>query len=266
MQKNQIIILLVGLIVIVILGLLYVFGPESSLDTVRDDSHKPETELVELPNGMTIEVPKDATVNPLGEIEGIDPPSLDRPIDIPAIFEGEAKIIMATRIADAVSALENDDTLLENWIRLANLRNQIQDHEGAAEIYEYLNIVSPENFLSPLNLGTLYHLHLKEFEKSEANFLKAIELNSTNEFAYVGLHELYRYSFKIDTSLAEDILLEGISVLSDTTNLRLTLAGYYEDQDELGKAEEMYREVLEIADRLQDVELGSRMEAILEEF
>ena len=220
MTHNKKAILILGAVVVLALLYMFIFIPRGT-DRVQNGTTATSTtesdiEIVTVGN-IQIEVPEGVTIEkiPIEEVEITELPELNRPIAIPDFFPPDAAKNVATKISEAIVAVEIDTTSFDNWLRLANLRQQIEDYSGAEEIYIYLNIINPENDIAYLNLGNLYQLHLQEFEKAEANLRKGIENNITNVHAYLSLHELYRYLYKTDTDLAENILLEGIDIVDN---------------------------------------------------
>jgi tetratricopeptide (TPR) repeat protein len=166
---------------------------------------------------------------------------------------------MATKLADTVAALEEDSSSFEKWLMLGNLRNQIQDYVGAEEIYEYLTIVKTDSSVPFVNIGNVNHYHLKDFEKAEENYLKAIEISPNEETAYIELHTLYRNEYKTDTNRAEQILKEGLITKPESTNFMRLLANYYRDLGEEELQLEYLNKALNEATRTGDTALMERL-------
>ena len=243
MNKRHIVILSLGGIVIVAMLLILIFVPAPSEVPRTTENNEPEieTELVEIADGVVVELPKG--INPedikLEEVreEGIRIPDLAREVNIPDVFPDDAKKVMAKNIANAITTIEADPTSFGAWLALGNLRKQIADYEGAIEVYEYLNAVAPENDVAHYNAASTYHLNLQEFEKAEDNFEKAITNNVTYVLAYMGYHDLYKFSYKQDTNRAVEVLEEGIRQ-TDDPNLYLALGVYYIDHNMEKEAKE----------------------------
>ncbi len=175
-------------------------------------------------------------------------PSLDRSFTIPASFPADAVQIMRSNINEVVGRLKEDRKDISEWISLAVLLKTIDDYLGAAEIWEFLGRELPTNTVTFANLGSLYHLHLKDYPKSELNFRKAIENNRTNPALYLGLHELYKYSYKTETGLAQDVLKEGLQHITDNTDLLITSARFAHERGEIDQAVVYYTRARDVAE------------------
>lgn len=190
---------------------------------------------------------------PIDEII-ISLPELNRPLEFPQDFPDDARDIVIDKITKLNEELALDPTSFENWLALAIQRKFINDFEGARDIWEYLNITLPDNSISFHNLGDLYHFYLKDFPKSEENFRKAIENNPKHSY-YINLHELYKYSYKQDTTLAVDIILEGLEINPNNTDLLVTLAVYYKEKDDTENAIKYYQQTRDEAQKANNTQL-----------
>lgn len=177
---------------------------------------------------------------PKGFMNIVAQPKLYRVVVMPERFSPEAVAILQNNIDTLTSQLKEDSGSFQAWSDLANQYKIIDDFTGAVEIWEYLSIVAEGNIVSRINLGEVYHYYLKEYGKSEAVFNEVIAINKGTVGAYTGLHELYRYSYKTDTTLAIDILKDGIVAVSDNIDLLVTLAGYYRDIGMIDDAKTTY--------------------------
>ena len=185
---------------------------------------------------------------PLPDLEGIasEPslPKLDRPVTFPSFFPEDARGILGKQIASTTATLTKDPRNIAAWFDLALQRKLIDDYEGAREIWEYLKERFPDNSVSFGNLGELYHLYLKDYPKSEANYRRAIENEPSGIALYRGLHELYKYSYKTDTTAAADALLEGLKKNSENAELLILLGHYYRERGEVASARGYYERAL----------------------
>lgn len=270
MTKGKIAVLVFGgIVIIVLLVVLIVFPAPQEKNTGTDvaTTTATSTKTIDVGDGVSLEVPEGITIEKVPASEGtsIERPSLDRPVTIPDYFPEDAAKNAATKIAEAIALIEEDPTSFDHWLQLAVLRYQIEDYEGAIEIYDYLNIVNPENDVAFMNLGNLYHLQLRDFEKAEKNLRQAITNNSTNVLAYTSLYELYRDSYKTDTDLAEQTLLEGLSVMPDELNLLLALGDYYKRQDRIKEAIDVLKRAEAKADSTGDTATRDRVAAEINE-
>lgn len=189
-------------------------------------------------------------------------PSLEREIVIPEGFPADASRIVRQQIADLRERLEENPADYPSWLDLAINYKVIEDYEGAREIWEYVTLAAPMEPVSFQNLGNLYDLYLKDYEKAEARYKEAIRLAPDQAQTYMGLHELYRYSYKTDTNAAVEVLIEGVRAVTPPADfdLRVMLAGYYKEKGDTQNALRYYREAREQAVRLNNTALVQHMD------
>lgn len=183
-----------------------------------------ETKQVTI-GGQEITVPKNSTVELVTDIET---PSLDGSVvymsDIPTDF----KTRVAQRIQELRTHLVENPKDFNGWLDLALQYKAAGDVKAAEAVWLFLTDAAPTQSISAHNLGTLYHLELKDYEKAEKYFYEALRREPTQVVNYLSFHELYRYSYKQDTSRAVDVLLEGVKETGNP-DLYLALGTYYRD-------------------------------------
>ncbi|MBT4894705.1 hypothetical protein HON59_01400 [bacterium] len=194
-------------------------------------------------------------------------PDLNQPIIFGDNVSDREKELATEKINKLTKELKKDSSFFSNWIELGLYRKSIGDYAGARDAWKYANVLQPLNFLPYNNLGDLYHFYLKDYPKSEENFQKAIEHSVENTGVYIGLHELYKYSYKQDTTSVVDILLEGIETVENDIDLLITLASYYKERGNIAKgdmvnAKKYYEQAREKAQKLGNTQL---IEAITQE-
>ncbi|MCH8889201.1 tetratricopeptide repeat protein [Patescibacteria group bacterium] len=245
-QKNN---LVIAGLVIAILIVIFIVLPSKTNEQNSDKNVEVITlnEEAVTTTDVTIDVDGNATIQG-GAIQidtqpqdtTVQAPRLDREISIPDYFDSNASEIMRTKIADAILNVKNSKRSFDNWLTLGNLYNQIQDYEGALEVYEYINILSPENNIGYTNVGNIYHYNLQDFEKAETNYLLSITKDVSSENAYIELHTLYKNVYKTDTSSAVDILLEGLENTDNNPDLMVMLASYCKENGDKENARSWY--------------------------
>lgn len=187
-------------------------------------------------------------------------PDLDKPIVFNDIFSDEEKKTITEKISNLIEKLKEDNNLFFNWIELGLYRKSIKDYIGAKDAWEYASKIRPQNNISFANLGNLHHYYLKDFPKAEQNLRSAIENDKQNTGAYTALHELYKYSYKQDTNLAVEVLLEGLKEKPNNTDLLVTLANYYKEKDDIENAQKYHKQALTEAQRLENLQLIKLLE------
>ncbi len=148
---------------------------------------------------------------------------------------------------NTIEALKENPTSYQNWVYLGAYRQMLADYVGAAEAWEYAVLLNSSTEVAHTNLGYVYMTYLKSYEKAEANYLLALQLNSTNINTYRSLYELYTYHYKKDTSAAEDILKQGIKNNAEAVDLHTLLARFYHDAGRVAEAKEQYNVAINVA-------------------
>lgn len=199
-----------------------------------------DSEINQIPVDVTLPLPTGAEVTP---------PSLSRTLSFPSGFPADAIAIIENNVATLTAELKNNPDSFSSWMDLAQQYKIIEDYAGARDIWEYLTKVY-SSATPYINLGNLYALDMQDFIKAEANFKKAIKVDATQVESYKGLYELYRYSYKTDTNLAEQALLDALTAVPHDIDVLITLATYYKDTNRLGTAKARYIEARNEAEKL----------------
>lgn len=193
----------------------------------------------------------------------VEAPSLERELTFPANFPEEARQIALQNQETLSEALTENPTDFASWLDLAILYKTVEDFEGAEEIWLFLNEAVAGQSISFHNLGNLYHLHLQDFEEAEAQYEQAIENTPTNLIHYFGLHELYRYSYKTDSALAVDTLVDALEVAAGTPgeiDVYVTLGSYYKEKGDRTNAIENYTKARDGAEEFGNEKLVTQLE------
>ena len=145
---------------------------------------------------------------------------------ISSIDQGSAKRAME-KISELSSSLRENPENVENWLVLGIYWKIIGDYQGAADVWNYVGKISPNNYVSYNNLGELYAYYLKDNTKAEASYKKAIENGKNMIFIYRNFYDFYRNVLK-DEAKAKALLEQGIAANPDTSqDLQNLLNLYY---------------------------------------
>jgi len=191
-------------------------------------------------------------------------PDLNRPIIILSEdISSETQYIAEKRITELSSELKETPDLYGTWLELASYRKLIGDYFGAIEIWEFVGEQS-NGYISYKNLGMLYHYDLPDYALSESYLRKAIKRDNTYIPTYLELHNLYKYSYKEKSDLADDVLFEGL--LNNPKNIFLfsTLAEYYTEINDITKAIKYYKEALSEAEKNNDTATANQIQSRLD--
>lgn len=239
-------------IVAVALGVFYVvyYDTVNTADVTLTDDQNGQNSTSTIENSPLEE---NNVQEPIGEAilaPDISKPDLDRLMIFYVELPSEAQDIYRKQIKDVTDILKIDSGLFNSWVELGGLWKQIGDYEAAREIWEYAGVLAPENNVSFFNLGDLYHYYLKDYTKAEKNFLIAKDNNPLYTPVYRALFDLYTLSYKQNTSVAVDVLLEGLASNPNNLDLTILLAGYYKGKGDTANARIYYEKALTEAERL----------------
>jgi cytochrome c-type biogenesis protein CcmH/NrfG len=188
-------------------------------------------------------------------------PDLNRAVQFSADFPAETRPLLLEKVNVLTTKLKETPIDFGSWIELGIRYKQAGDYGGAKIYWEYATRLQPENSLSYLNLGILYHYHLKDVVKAEQNLLTSLKHNPVYPTTYGELHDLYRYSYKQDTTAAVDILKEGLGKTENNINLLLKLAQYYRDEkNDIANAKKYFEEARQAALSAGNTALAATLE------
>jgi len=207
----------------------------------------------------------DVAITPLPVPSGSDPfpqhPLINRQVSVPASFSAEAKAIILADIESIRAALRKNPKDLQAWVELGVRYKAINEYEAAREAWEYVSLVSPDNIVSFNNLGDLQHYVFKDYARAELNFLQAIHNNPNYLLSYLNLHDLYRLSYKQNTTKAEDILQQGIKQNPKAIDLMVALATYYRGKGRIADAKVFYERAIAVATDIGNTALAAALKA-----
>lgn len=157
----------------------------------------------------------EAIIKPVSAVKNaaknIKAPDLNQEVPISASLSEEVKKVLTANTAATISELKAHPDDQGGWLKLAIYKKTAGDYKGAEEIWQYLTIINPQGYVAYNNLGDLYAYFLKDYNKAEINFLKALELSPQQSFLYRSLYEFYLYALK-DEVKAKAILEKGIKL------------------------------------------------------
>lgn len=153
-------------------------------------------------------------------------PNLDRPIVIKGTASAEQKQKTEEAIRKIIESLRKDSKSYNNWQMLGLYRKEIEDYEGASEVWEYMITVWSKDSVTFGNLGVLYGSYLKDPQKSEKYFLQAISLDPTSFNLYEQLYEMYRYLLKDKAKAIEILQKAKIAIPGDAATIQKIIDDY----------------------------------------
>ncbi len=203
--------------VLLLAGGYYIYQDISKLSSPVVE---PATETI-TKDGITFTAPKGSDI----KIEQVsDKPakitalSLGRKIVPPANMPKDAQILYAKKISELEAKLQNNPDSFDDWITLGGLRSAIEDYTEAGRVWEFVSKNWPSNYLSFSNLGDLYGYYIKDFQKAEENFLKAIQNGPSIEQIYIQTANFYKDVMK-DVAKARAILQKGKTAIPSSLEI-----------------------------------------------
>ena len=113
-------------------------------------------------------------------------------------------------------AVEANPTDAQAWFLFGFSLDFLNDKEQASAVWEKAFALQPLNFVTAVNLANNYQYFLKNLEKAEFYYGKALEVRPDYTSAYQGLIDLYRFNWKEKQNHFEPLVLEAIK--SDPAN------------------------------------------------
>lgn len=165
------------------------------------------------------------------------------PEEVKLFSEDQKKDLYAKIKLYGNNVKEHPDSF-SDWLQLGLFKKVIGDYEGARDAWEYAGMVRPLNSVSFANLGELYWKYLYDYPGAEKNFRISIKNKPEDPSVYVSLADLYYYSYKEKSNLAEGALLEGLTNNPKDVNLMRVLASFYQRAGQYSKAIEWWQKVL----------------------
>lgn len=133
------------------------------------------------------------------------------------------------------------------WMELALRYHSAEDYDAAKQVWEFIVAVTPQNVTALGNLGRLHHFDLRNYETAEQYFKLAIDANPARPEAYYELFDLYRYSYKKDTSAAVDIMKQAAQQFPDDHGIPAGLGVYYREKKQYAPARTYFEQALTLA-------------------
>lgn len=181
-----------------------------------------------------------------GTYEGVVP-SLDREVQFLPTTDEAVRAALRAKVEEDQAKLKQVPYDGNTWMDLALRYHSAGDYQGAKEVWEFVLAAGPINVTALGNLGRLHHFELKEYEKAEQYFNQAIEANPERSEAYYELFDLYRYSYKKDTTAAVDILKKAQPIFPDDYGIPAGLGVYYRERGQTALARAYFEDALSIA-------------------
>lgn len=147
-----------------------------------------------------------------------------RPIVVKSALTEAAKKDIIEKIEGVKKEITQNYNQDTPWVMLGAYRKVLGDYDGAIEAWNFLTIIRPKGYLAFHNLGSLYGYELRNYPKSEQNFLKSIQNEPRNLDAYSQLVTVYE---TYNPTKIEPFLLSSIKSRPNEPLLKILLGQYY---------------------------------------
>lgn len=135
--------------------------------------------------------------------------------------------------------VEADPNNAQTWFDFGYTKEFLNDHEGAALAWERAFELQPLSFLIAVNLANDYQYFLKNYERAEFYYRKAIEVRPDYTQAYQGLSDLYRFNWKEKQDKFEPLMVEAIKNDPQNANAyTTTLVEFFAQTGNVSRAKE----------------------------
>jgi len=164
------------------------------------------------------------------------------------VAKNDYEKLVLKSLSNSVEAIKTDSENYDAWLGIGISLKQLEKYNEARDVFIYAATLWPQEAVPNGNLGSIYHLYLKDFPKSEAAYKRAIELDPNQELWYRGLSELYIYSYKQNTNAWEETLKSGIEN-TGSAGLASILAGKYVALKRFNEAVVVYDYAIAVAEK-----------------
>ncbi|MBI3046104.1 MAG: hypothetical protein HYY86_00955 [Candidatus Harrisonbacteria bacterium] len=151
---------------------------------------------------------------------------ISRPVMVSAPLAEIDRKRAEAKIKEISDLIRSDYDTIYAWYDLGAYRRVIGDYSGAAEAWAFGALIRPKDYIGYHNLGDLYGFYIKDYPKSEENYLKSIQNNPQNIQAYLDLATIYESVYKEKSNQTESILLQGLMANPDNLRLKSALEDY----------------------------------------
>ena len=196
--------------------------------------------------------------------EGITPrlgranqvPSLTKEIAFSANLSADSRAKYSEQIEKTRALLRDGAEGSDAWLELALQYRAAGDSASAAEIWKYLTVRFPTEYIAFRNLGAYYLFEKKDYRQSEKYYRRAIEANPAIAISYKELFEMYHSALHQDDK-AEAILKEGIDRVAEEQNADLytTLGTFYKETHQVDKARAAFTDARTLAIKFKNAAL-----------
>ena len=161
------------------------------------------------------------------------------------VVQGKAYVQVLKDSFNSIDTATLESNIVEAHFSVAVYLDVLRQTDKAIEQYEYLLTISPKHSLALGDLAKIY-VDRGEYEKAEEYYKKVIKTNPLLSQGYIDLAEVYRVFIPEKKSEIPQLIKEALKECSQSIDLTLYLAEFYEKEKEYQLAIECYQKVLDI--------------------
>ena len=147
-------------------------------------------------------------------------------------------------IEKAKIELNNQPDKWESWVAVGVVYNMAEQFEEAILAYEVAEQVSPNNIVASANIAQVYDERLKDYDKAEEYYKKAIDNNIIYVPGYINLANFYK-NRRQDVQAGIETLEAGLIPTERNLDMLVQLVEMYKVAGDTEKAKQYALEVIE---------------------
>jgi len=246
-----------------------VSGEDETVDTrVENGSNASATSTTEIQDisTSTSRITIQDTSKGAQAMESAPLPDLRRPIVALISLDKNIEEQAKKDVERLTAEVKENNELITSWLLLGIARKALGDYKASEEIWTFVTLKWPSDYVAYNNLGDLYKEYLKDYPKAEKAFQAVIIKEPKYIPGYVNLSELYRFFYKEKSTEVVPVLEQGLKANPESIELMLRIARYYADTGtSLEKAKQYYQMTIDESKRKGETDFASRIQKEMDE-
>ena len=151
------------------------------------------------------------------------------------------------RLNEAYIAVGEGDRTYLHWIDIGMYKKVLGDYKGTEEAWRNAVSLTERPDLAYGNLANLYFYNLRDFNKAEEYYYKALEVVPNSYHYREGLSDLYRYDLKEKMNQVEQIMKDGVEQdMNNAIVYYAYLVDFFSSESNAEKVKEYTNKIKEI--------------------
>ncbi len=158
-------------------------------------------------------------------------------VAVPEGLDEATKAVYEEKIQLTKEMFASKPNIWETWIAVGNLKNLLQDYDGALQAYQYSVTLQPNNIVGERNIATLYADQFKDYERAAIHYRAAIRNEVNNVELYTNLI-MIEWKQLNDVTTAESTLQTGLVKTRYHYDMVKLAADFYNQTGNVTRAKE----------------------------